>query len=212
MGEAGHASSSGVGHDVGHVEAAAAGVDAAIGVLRTVARRVGAAHHAAWWPGSGEPQYALGGGGRTRSGGAIPLPGDPRSFDRYGELLTDIRGLERDVRQVAPLAKNLPGLSVMSSARVVHQRLMLVIGVLASVRGEPLDDDDVRVLLKRATRVGQHVDAILSTPRRPDPQVLCRNPRERESCTRVVSNERRRLCRSCENHEDYRGRKRRRAV
>lgn len=65
------------------------------------------------------------------------------------------------------------------------------------------DDEQVGAVMERVKRIVAALDAILCTPRQQGKILKCRNPEGRKWCTEIATNRKRRLCRSCENREDY---------
>ncbi len=132
-------------------------------------------------------------------------PGDPPTMHRYREFLTDLAGLEQHIHRLTG-AIRLPPLSAKAAAHLVAHRVAICTRRLAVVGSA--DSDDVAAITTRVDRLAKHLDAILP----PDPSkhpdlTVCRNPQDRDRCSGFATNHRLRLCRSCENHEQYRRRR-----
>ena len=181
-------------------------------ILRTVARRVPQAHTVAWWPYAGmrwddTPRVAT----STPTSPMLQV-GDDVSLERFVQLLSDINLLLDEVAKVA-IVPRLPNLHRHASAFEIRTRVLLLLTALVTAAGEDVDQNAAWAVLKRVDKIGGHVDGLLSVPRRRRVTVTpqCSNPRERERCQVTIANAALGLCRSCENHEQYR-RKRNRQV
>lgn len=177
----------------------------AVTVLHDVAVKLPRAHTTAWWPGSGAPNASRAGANRTRRPGPVLAPGDPPTMWKYRVFLLDVAGLEQQIRRIVGYGR-WPLLSATTAPHVVVARVAHLARTLARIADA--SDDVVVEITARARRLASHLDAILP----PDPskqrdRTVCRNPRDREHCSGFATNHRRQLCRSCENHDQYRRRR-----
>ena len=181
--------------------------DAAIVILADVTRRLPQAHGFAWWPGAGAPQHSRAGSNKTRRPGPLLEPGDPPTMFRYRQFLADLAALERHVHRIAGAPRPRPPLTSKAPAHLVAHRVALCTRRLAVLDSASVDD--VEVVGRCVDALARHLDAILPPdPTRQPDLTVCRNPHDRDRCSGFATNLTLRLCRSCENHEQYRRRRR----
>lgn len=134
-------------------------------------------------------------------------PGDAPTMHRYREFLTDLVGLERDIHALRGGHRPTPP-DVKAAAHLIAHRLVMCTRLLAMT--VVASSDQVAAISGRVDRLAKHLDAILPPDPAKQPDLtVCRNPQDRDRCSGFATNHRLRLCRSCENHEQYRRRRRR---
>jgi hypothetical protein len=183
-------------------------LDVAVTLLRDLTGRIADAHERAWWPASTAVRWSQVGGSSNHIVSPQLTPGDRASLNRWVQFVGDVNVLRAELdRHVG-----LPRPPVALHERTNPSRVAYDIAVAANAIARVHTNGDVAaatvdLVVHRATVLSGHIEALLSTPR--NTLVPCRFQGQRDLCNDWATNIKRRLCRSCENHLQYKRRDRR---
>lgn len=181
-------------------------IDQVIALLRETARQVGPCHTRAWWPAIATVARSRVGGNKSHGSGPVLAPGDQASMREYVAFVGDCNELRVHVANLLLRPVGPVKLTEYDSPAIVEARLVEVIDRLrvygVRQRHDGVDQERLDQVVFIARRLTLRQEAILSSPRVPV-SIPCKNAGERDLCTGWATNQKRRLCRSCENHEQY---------